>query len=59
MSTRQDVLAHVAVWQVDGSHYYRAPSGRIVTQCPYDQVTDDAMTRTDDLDAHDALVRIG
>ena len=55
----QDLLAQVEVWQVEGSHYYRAPSGRIVTQCPYDQVTYDAMTRTDDLDAYDALVRIG
>ena len=55
----QDVLAQVAVWQVDGSHYYRAPSGRIVTQCPYDQVTYDAMTRADDLDAYDTLVRVG
>lgn len=54
----QNLLAHVAVWQVDGSHYYRAPSGRIVTQCPYDQVTYDAMTRTDDLDAYAALVPI-
>ena len=55
----QDLLAHVDVWQVEGSRYYRAPSGRIVTQCPYDQVTYDAMTRTDDLDAYDALVRVG
>jgi cation diffusion facilitator CzcD-associated flavoprotein CzcO len=55
----QDLLAHVEVWQVEGSRYYRAPSGRIVTQCPYDQVTYDAMTRSDDLDAYDALVRIG
>ena len=57
--TLQDRLAHVDVWQVEGSRYYRAPSGRIVTQCPYDQVTYDAMTRTDDLDAYDALVRVG
>ena len=56
--TVQDLLAKVEVWQVEGSHYYRAPSGRIVTQCPFDQVTYDAMTRTDDLDAYDALVRI-
>jgi hypothetical protein len=29
------------------------------TQCPYDQVTYDAMTRSDHLDAYEALVRIG
>lgn len=52
-------LAEVDVWQVEGSHYYRAPSGRIVTQCPYDQATYDAMTRADDLDAYEALVRVG
>jgi cyclohexanone monooxygenase len=52
-------LAEVEVWQADGSHYYRAPSGRIVTQCPYSQATYDEMTRADDLDAYDSLVRVG
>ena len=55
----QALVGQVEVWQVRGSRYDRAPSGRIVTQCPYDQATYDAMTRSDDLDAYDALVRIG
>ena len=57
--TVQGLLGRVDVWQVEGSRYYRAPSGRIVTQCPYDQVSYDAMTRHDDLDAYDALARVG
>lgn len=43
-------LATVDAWQVVGSRYYRAPSGRIVTQCPYPPTKYDAMTREDDLD---------
>jgi len=42
-------LGAVHAWQVEGSRYYRAPSGRVVTQCPYTVVEYDEMTRVDDL----------
>lgn len=44
-------IGAVRAWQVEGSRYYRAPSGRVVTQCPYTVVEYDRMTRTDDLAA--------
>src|SRR5262249_32669073 len=31
----QDAIAHVRVWQADCNGYYKAPSGRIVTQWPF------------------------
>ena len=46
-------IGAVQVWQVEGSRYYRAPSGRVVTQCPYTVEQYDLMTREDDLDAFD------
>lgn len=45
-------IGAVRAWQVEGSRYYRAPSGRVVTQCPYTVVEYDRMTRADDLDAY-------
>jgi cyclohexanone monooxygenase len=33
--TLQRDIARVTVWSNDCRGYYRAPSGRIVTQCPY------------------------
>ncbi|GAY07616.1 NAD(P)/FAD-dependent oxidoreductase [Pseudonocardia sp. N23] len=45
-------IGAVRAWQVEGSRYYRAPSGRVVTQCPYTVVEYDRMTRVDDLDAY-------
>ncbi|WP_344414274.1 NAD(P)/FAD-dependent oxidoreductase [Pseudonocardia ailaonensis] len=42
-------LGAVAAWRVEGSRYFRAPSGRIVTQCPYNPTEYDALTRVDDL----------
>lgn len=45
-------IGAVRAWQVEGSRYYRAPSGRIVTQCPYTVVEYDRMTREDDLAAY-------
>ncbi|MEU7815948.1 NAD(P)/FAD-dependent oxidoreductase [Pseudonocardia sp. NPDC049154] len=44
-------IGAVQAWQVEGSRYYRAPSGRVVTQCPYTVVEYDRMTREDDLAA--------
>ena len=44
-------IGAVRAWQVEGSRYYRAPSGRVVTQCPYTVVEYDRMTREDDLAA--------
>ncbi|GEL22255.1 flavin-binding monooxygenase [Pseudonocardia sulfidoxydans NBRC 16205] len=44
-------IGAVRAWQVEGSRYYRAPSGRVVTQCPYTVVEYDRMTRVDDLEA--------
>ncbi|MGD9987575.1 flavin-containing monooxygenase [Pseudonocardia sp.] len=45
-------IGAVAAWQAEGSRYYRAPTGRVVTQCPYTVVEYDRMTRRDDLDAY-------
>ncbi|GAA1835650.1 NAD(P)/FAD-dependent oxidoreductase [Pseudonocardia ailaonensis] len=45
-------IGAVRAWQVEGSRYYRAPSGRVVTQCPYTVVEYDRMTREDDLAAY-------
>lgn len=49
-------LRTVRAWQVEGSRYYRAPSGRIVTQCPYTVVEYDRMTQRDDLAAFDVTL---
>lgn len=49
----QDDLESVAVWQIDCHHYYRAPSGRIVTQYPYPMSTYRARTSQPDHDAYD------
>jgi len=32
-------IAGISVWRSDCRGYYRAPSGRIVTQCPYTMTT--------------------
>ena len=50
-------MDRVKVWQIDCHHYYRAPSGRIVTQYPYDMSNYRARTTTPDPDAYD--VRVG
>jgi cation diffusion facilitator CzcD-associated flavoprotein CzcO len=46
-------LAAIEAWQVEGSRYYRSPSGRIVTQSPYTVLTYKAMTEADDAEAFD------
>jgi len=42
-------LERIEAWRVEGSRYFRAPSGRIVTQCPYSPAEYDLLTRVDDL----------
>lgn len=49
-------IGAVRAWQVEGSRYYRAPSGRVVTQCPYTVVEYDRMTREDDLAAFEVTL---
>jgi cyclohexanone monooxygenase len=45
-------------WQVEeGSKYYRAANGRVVTQCPFSVTEYDSMTRIDDLGAFDMRTR--
>jgi cyclohexanone monooxygenase len=50
-------LAGIRAWQYEGSRYFRAPSGRIVTQCPYNPTEYDALTSVDDLAEYVAAVR--
>jgi cation diffusion facilitator CzcD-associated flavoprotein CzcO len=51
-------LSLMNAWQIEGSRYYRAPSGKVVTQCPFSVVEYDAMTQTDDLDSFDERLRV-
>jgi cation diffusion facilitator CzcD-associated flavoprotein CzcO len=51
----QKAIDKVAVWQVPGSNYYRAPSGRIVTQWPYTMAEYRARTEAADSDAYEAM----
>lgn len=46
----QDGINKVDAWQSTGSRYYRAPAGRVVTQCPYTVSEYEALTLQDDLD---------
>ena len=47
---QQDIAA-VTVWGADRRGYYRAPSGRVVTQLPYGMTTFRSMTSTPDFEA--------
>lgn len=49
---QQDIAA-VTVWGADCRGYYRAPSGRVVTQLPYGMTTFRRMTSTPDYEAFD------
>lgn len=49
----QELIAGIEQWQIVGSRYYRAPGGRVVTQCPYNPVQYDELTRRDDLGSFD------
>ena len=62
MDVRRDVMARyndalqrdigaVAVWQAGCNGYYRAPSGRVVTQWPHNMAEFTRRTATDDADA--------
>jgi cation diffusion facilitator CzcD-associated flavoprotein CzcO len=42
-------LGRIDAWQVLGSRYFRAPSGRVVTQCPYTPTEYDTLLRADDM----------
>jgi cation diffusion facilitator CzcD-associated flavoprotein CzcO len=53
----QKDLAGIRAWRVEGSRYFRAPSGRIVTQCPYNPTEYDGLTKLDDLDDYVATSR--
>ncbi|ODU27280.1 MAG: hypothetical protein ABT15_01205 [Pseudonocardia sp. SCN 73-27] len=53
----QQDLAGIRAWQVEGSRYFRAPSGRVVTQCPYNPTEYDALTRLDDSADYTATTR--
>jgi cation diffusion facilitator CzcD-associated flavoprotein CzcO len=44
----QKDIAHITVWSSDCRGYYRAPSGRIVTQFPYTMTTYERMLATPD-----------
>ncbi len=46
-------IASISVWGADCRGYYRAESGRVVTQLPYDMTTFRRMTRTADYHAYD------
>ena len=47
----QEAIAAVVPWQADCHGYYRAPSGRIVTQWPLSMTEYEARTATLDPDA--------
>jgi cation diffusion facilitator CzcD-associated flavoprotein CzcO len=54
----QHDLAGIRAWQYKGSGYFRAPSGQIVTQCPYNPTEYDALTKADDLGDYLAAARV-
>jgi hypothetical protein len=45
-------IASITVWGADCRGYYRAESGRVVTQLPYDMTTFQRMTQAPDYDAY-------
>ncbi len=49
---QQDIAA-IKVWGADCRGYYRVPSGRIVTQLPYDMTTYRQLTNRPDADAYE------
>jgi len=50
-------LDKIEAWRIEGSRYFRAPSGRVVTQCPYNPTEYDELTRVDDLADYEATSR--
>jgi cation diffusion facilitator CzcD-associated flavoprotein CzcO len=55
----QKDIAAVSVWNTVGSKYYRAASGRIVTQWPHNMSAYGARTSADDIDAFDIQYATG
>lgn len=53
----QQDIDKVEVWQAACSGYYRAPSGRVVTQWPHTMAEFERRTRQDDRDAYRVVVR--
>jgi cation diffusion facilitator CzcD-associated flavoprotein CzcO len=49
----QQAIARVAVWQAECNGYYRAPSGRVVTQWPYSMSEFRRRTSAPDADAYE------
>jgi hypothetical protein len=49
----QKDIANIAVWRSDCRGYYRAPSGRIVTQFPYTMTTYARMLAAPDAGAYE------
>lgn len=49
----QQAIAEVEPWRTEGSRYYRAASGRIVTQWPHTMEAYRALLARDDLDAYE------
>ena len=49
----QKDIANIAVWSSDCRGYYRAPSGRIVTQFPYTMTTYERMLAANDAHAYE------
>jgi hypothetical protein len=52
--TVQRDIARITVWGADCRGYYRAPSGRIVTQCPYTMTMFEAILTRPDASAYEA-----
>jgi len=50
----QQDIAGITVWGADCRGYYRAESGRVVTQLPYDMTTFRAKTRAQDASAYES-----
>jgi cyclohexanone monooxygenase len=53
----QEGLSRMNAWQVEGSRYYRAPSGKVVTQCPFGVLEYDEMAEVD-VDAFHERLRV-
>ncbi len=53
----QQAIARVAVWQAECNGYYRAPSGRVVTQWPYSMSEFRRRTTAPDAEAYEVASR--
>jgi len=55
--TLQQDIACISVWGSDCRGYYRAPSGRIVTQCPYTMTMYEAILTAPDPQNYESVAR--